>query len=328
MDRRANRAGDAGLKVASVAAPAAVTKPPPPLGWVIAAFAAVYVIWGSTYLAIRLAVETIPPFLMAGTRFLTAGTLLFAAIRLRGIPAPRGREWGSAAIVGALLLFAGNGGVTWAEQRVPSSLAALLIATVPLWMIVLDWLRPGGSGRPGAAVFGGLGMGFAGVALIVLSRDHTGHNAVHPAGVAALLIAALCWAVGSVYSKQLPQASHPLMVVSAQMLCGGAMMAAAGLLRGEAIGFHPAAVSRVSMLALVYLVLIGALVGFTAYVWLLGVSTPARVSTYAYVNPFIAVLLGWSVGHEPISGGILLAGALIIGAVVLITTSRARGKRS
>ena len=140
---------------------------------------------------------------------------------------------------------------------------------------------------------------------------------------AALLVAAFCWAVGSVYSKQLPQAPHPFMAVAAQMLCGGTMMALAGLARGEAAGFHPAAVTRSSALALAYLVLIGALVGYSAYVWLLRVSTPARVSTYAYVNPFIAVLLGWSIGHEPINGGILLAGALIIGAVVLITTSRA-----
>ena len=308
------------------ASPASIDKPWAPLGMVIAAFAAVYLIWGSTYLAIRLAIETIPPFLMAGTRFLCAGALLFGVMRARRVPTPKGVQWRSAAIVGALLLLAGNGGVTWAEQRVQSALTALLIATVPLWMIVLDWLRPGGSGRPRIAVFVGLAIGFAGVALIVLARDRTGHNAVDPIGVTALLGAALCWAIGSVYSKQMPQAANPLMAVAAQMLCGGALMVATALARGEAAGFHPSAVSRTSLYALVYLVLIGALVGFTAYVWLLRVSTPARVSTYAYVNPFIAVVLGWFVAHEPISGSILLAGSLIIGAVVLITTSRASAR--
>ena len=308
-----------------VRAPAApgTEKPFAPPGLVIAAFAAVYVIWGSTYLAIRIAIGTIPPFLMAGVRFLTAGALLLAVLRVRGVPAPRGVQWRSAAIVGGLLLLAGNGGVTWAELRVPSSLAALLIATVPLWMIVLDSLRPGGSGRPTPAVFGGLAMGFAGVALIVLGKDASGHRAVDGLGVAALLGASFCWAVGSVYSKGLPQASHPLMAVSAQMLCGGGMMTLAALVHGEVAEFDPARVSRASLLALAYLIFIGALVGFTAYVWLLRVSTPARVSTYAYVNPLIAVLLGASLGHEVIHGSTLLAGGLIVVAVILITTSRA-----
>ena len=303
-------------------APASTPTPLAPWGLIVAAFAAVYVIWGSTYLAIRIAIETIPPLLMAGVRFLSAGALLYGTLRLRGVPSPRVTQWRSALIIGVLLLLAGNGGVTWAEQRVPSSLAALLVATVPLWMILLDWLRPGGS-PPKSAVFVGLAVGFAGIALIVLSRDRVGHNLVDPLGVAVLMGAALCWAVGSIWSKYLPHAAHPLMSVAAQMLCGGGMMLAFGLARGEMASFQPAAVSSASLLALAYLVLIGALVGFTAYVWLLQVSTPARVSTYAYVNPFIAVLLGHFVAHEPITGSILAAGGLIIGAVILITTSRA-----
>ena len=320
---RADCLHQAAVDDAPPAPPVKGSVPPTPLGRVVTAFAAVYVIWGSTYLGISIAIETIPPLLMAGVRFLTAGALLFGVLRLRGVPAPRGVQWRSALIVGALLLLAGNGGVTWAEQRVSSSLTALLIATVPLWMIVLDWLRPGGS-RPKPAVFIGLAAGFAGVALIVLSRDRAGHSAVDPLGVAALMFATLCWAVGSVWSKYLPQAPHPLMSVAAQMLWGGGLMLACGLARGEAAGFHPDAVSAASLLALTYLVFIGALVGFTAYVWLLRVSTPARVSTYAYVNPIIAVLLGHFLAHEPISGSLLVAGGLIIGAVILITTSRAR----
>jgi drug/metabolite transporter (DMT)-like permease len=294
----------------------------PPLGLVIAAFAAVYIVWGSTYFTIHIAIGSIPPFLMAGTRFVCAGLVLSGFLWLRGVALPRGAQWRSAFIVGALLLLIGNGGVTWSEKTVPSSLAALMVATVPLWMIALDWARPGGK-RPRAAVFLGLALGFAGVALIVGAKDHSGRHVVDPLGAAALLAASLCWAIGSLYSKHAPQAAHPLMAVGAQMICGGGLMLLAGFAGGEAAGFHLAQVSRASWLALVYLTFIGALVGFTAYVWLLRVCDPAKVSTYAYVNPLIAVLLGCWVGHEPMSGSIFAAGALIIGAVVLITTRRA-----
>jgi drug/metabolite transporter (DMT)-like permease len=298
----------------------------PPFWLVIAAFGAVYLIWGSTYLGIRLAIDSLPPLLMGGTRFILAGSILYPVMRLFGAPRPRRIEWRSAAIIGAFLLLAGNGGVTWAQQTVPSSIAALMVAATPLWINVIEWLRPSGT-RPRPAVFVGLALGFLGVTLIVVSKGATGGNFVNPSGAALLLIATLSWACGSIFSRHAPQNESALLNIAMQMLCGGALMLLAGLALGEARQFHPAQITATSAWAFVYLTLIGSLVGFTAYVWLLQVSTPARVSTYAYVNPFIAVLLGRLVLHEPLPRSILLAGACIIGAVMLITTAKA-GRRT
>jgi drug/metabolite transporter (DMT)-like permease len=294
----------------------------PPLWLVLGAFGAVYLVWGSTYLGIRLAIDSMPPLLMAGSRFLLAGAILYLVMRLLGAPRPRFVHWRSAGAIGALLLLVGNGGVTWAQQTVPSSIAALMVAATPLWINLIEWLRPRGE-RPRRAVFAGIGLGFAGVALIVLSKGATGQSVVHPAGAALLLLAPLCWALGSIFSRHAAQSDSALLNIAMQMLCGGALMQALGLGLGEARDFHPAQITAASAWAFVYLTLIGSLVGFTAYVWLLQVSTPARVSTYAYVNPFIAVLLGRLVLHEPLPGSVLLAGACIIGAVMLITTARA-----
>lgn len=287
---------------------------------VIAAFAAVYLIWGSTYLGIRLAIDTIPPLLMAGSRFLIAGLFLYGVMRLRGAPRPGGRQWGHAAVIGALLLLVGNGGVTWAQQMVPSSIAALMVAAVPLWMNGLEWLLPGGK-LPPAAVFGGLALGFTGVALIVLGKDAHGHAAAPLAGTAMLVFTAMCWAAGSLYARRAPKTSSALLNVAMQMICGGTQMLAVGFALGEGPQFQWARVTATSAIAFLYLTVIGSLVAFSAYVWLLQVSTPARVSTYAYVNPFIAVLLGWAVLGETLPPSVLLAGALIIGAVVLIITA-------
>lgn len=292
----------------------------PPTALVFAAFTAVYVIWGSTYLAIHIAIASIPPLLMSGTRFLLAGAILYSLMRLRGAPRPCATHWRDAAIVGGLLLFVGNGAVSWAEQRVPTNMTALIIAGTPLWMILLDWLRPGGS-RPRLAVFAGLALGLFGVSLIVGGRGSSGDRAVDPLGAGMLVIASVSWACGSIYSRQARQPGSALLAVAMQNLAGGALLCCAGMICGERHALRPERITPASLGAFFYLVGLGSLVGFTAYVWLLGVSTPAKVSTYAYVNPLIAVFLGWLVLGEVLPRGVLLAAALTIGAVVLITTT-------
>jgi drug/metabolite transporter (DMT)-like permease len=290
-----------------------------PKTWmVVGAFAAVYLIWGSTYLGIRLAVETIPPFFMAGARFVIAGSVLYTIMRCSGAPRPQPIHWRDAAVLGALLLLVGNGGVSWAEKRVPTNITALTVAGTPQWMLLLDWLRPAGR-RPHGLVFAGLGLGFIGVVLIVSSHDAQGHGMMDPAGAVMLLSASVCWAAGSIFSRHARQPASALLAISMQMLAGGVLMLLTGLVLGEARHWHIQEVTVRSWEAFVYLTLFGSLVGFTCYVWLLRVSTPARVSTYAYVNPLIAVVLGRVALVEPLPGGALLAGAFILAAVVLIT---------
>lgn len=295
-----------------------------PSRWlVIAAFAAVYLVWGSTYLAILFAIETLPPFWMAAARFLTAGALLYAWARWRGEPTPRPVHWRSATIVGLLLLLGGNGGVVWAEQRVPSGLAALLVATVPLWMVLLDGAGRGWRRPPGRLLFG-VAVGLAGVALLVGPGEFAGGGGADPAGALVLIVASLSWTLGSLYSRRAELPASPLLGTAMQMLGGGVGLAIAGLVAGEGSRLDLAAASARSLWALGYLVVFGSLVGFTAYIWLLRVSTPALVSTYAYVNPVVAVLLGWAFAGEALTPRTLLAAGVIVGAVVLITTVRSR----
>lgn len=293
----------------------------PPRWRVVTAFAAVYLIWGSTYLAIRLAIETIPPFLMAGIRFLIAGAILYAWARWRGTPPPLRTHWLAATIVGGLLLVGGNGGVVWAEQRVPSGLTALLIATVPLWMAFLNWLRPGGV-KPSNGVIAGLLLGFIGITLLVGPGELAGGHHVDSLGAAVLIMASLSWAAGSLYSRRAQLPASPLLTTGMEMLAGGALLLIAGSLADEWARFELSALSVRSSLALTYLIVFGALVGFTAYIWLLRVSTPAQASTYAYVNPVVAIFLGWALAGEPLTARTLLAAAIIVAAVVVITTQR------
>ena len=293
-----------------------------PLWLVVAAFAAVYIIWGSTYLGIRYAVESIPPFLMAGARHLAAGLLLFAFARLRGALAPSLIQWRDATIAGTLMLVIGNGGVTWAELKVPSSTAALLVALTPLWMVLLDWMRPGGV-RPRALVAAGLVFGIGGVAL--LARGHGEH---HPAAygwsVAALMAASIGWAGGSMFNRSARKPSSPFLGVAMQMITGGAILFGLAATQGEFGQFHFAQVTAVSFGSWLYLTIAGSLIAYTAYVWLLHASTPARVATYAYVNPLIAVLLGCTLGREIFSHELFVAGGLIIVAVALIVRGGAQ----
>lgn len=290
----------------------------------ILAFAAIYVIWGSTYLGIRVAVETLPPFLMAGMRFAIAGVLLFGFLLLRGAAWPTPRQWRDQAIVGVFLLLGGNGIVSWAELRTPSGITSLILGASPLIVVLFDWLRPGGK-RPTPGLVAGVGVGIAGIALLV------GPGAI-PAGyqppmidILALLFASISWWIGSFYSKH-AKTGTPLMMASAmQMLCGSACMLATGWLLGEGNGFHLAAVTPHSWVAFAYLVVMGSVVAFPVYVWLLEHSTPAKVSTYAYVNPVVAVILGWMILGEPLNLRIILAAAVIVGAVAIITIGKSRG---
>ncbi len=288
---------------------------------ILAAFAAVYILWGSTYLAIRVAIDSLPPLLMAGARFLLAGGLLYAFMRLRGEPAPERRHWRSAALVGMALLLFGNGGVVMAERTVPSGVAALLVAMLPMWMVLLEWLRRGGN-RPTLRTAIGLVIGFAGVVLLIGPSGLAGGDPVDPLGAGLLMMGSVAWAAGSIYSRGAPLPKSPFLATGMEMVCGGAWLLLAGTLRGEWRTVDPSAFTTESVLAFVHLVVFGSLVGFTAYIWLLGVSSPARVSTYAYVNPVVAVFLGWAVLGEPVTARVLGAAAVIVAAVAVITMGK------
>ena len=288
----------------------------------IAAFVAVYVIWGSTYLAIRFAVQTLPPLLMASARFVVAGVIVLLWARLRdGAAWPTRVEWRVGLISGALLLLGGNGGVSWAEQRVPSGIAALLVAIVPVFMVLLEWLRPNGT-RPRAAVFAGVGLGLAGLALLVGPDALRGGARSNAIGALVLVLASLSWAAGSLYTKLAPKATSGTMATGTQMLLGGLALFAAAVVAGEPARLDLAHASSSSLIAFLYLLTFGSLIGFTAYVYLLAHTTAAKASTYAYVNPVVAVLLGWAIGHEPVTSRTVLAAAVILGGVAIITITR------
>ena len=294
----------------------------PPQGRVIAAFAAVYLIWGSTYLAIRFAIETIPPHLMAAARFLVAGAILYGWSRWRGAPRPTRRNWGAATVVGGLLLLGGNGAVVWAETRVPSGLTALLVAMVPIWMAVLEGLPRHGRKTPRAPVIAGLVLGLAGLGLLIAPGKLAGR--VDAIGAAVLILGSFSWAFGSLHSRVADLPKSGFLATAMEMIAGGAWLLLFGLATGQAGKLTLAAVSARSLLSLAYLILFGSLIGFTAYIWLLKATTPARVSTYAYVNPVVAVLLGWAFAGEPMTLRTLLAAAVIVGAVALIIRYGAR----
>jgi drug/metabolite transporter (DMT)-like permease len=288
----------------------------------IAAFAIVYIVWGSTYLAIRFAIETLPPFLMAATRFVIAGAVLYAWSRTVGRAArPRRAEWGATGVVGTLLLVGGNGLVVWSEQRVPSGVAALLVGIVPCFMVLLDWLRPGGV-RPGPRVVAGLLLGLVGLVWLVGPDAVMGGGRADFVGATALVLASLSWAIGSIYSRHATMPSSPFLSTAMQMLAGGAVLGAISVALGEPSAFAPAAVSLKSVLGWAYLIVLGSIVAFSAYVWLLRSSTAARVSTYAYVNPVVAVLLGWALAGEALTPRMLIAAAVIVCGVALITLAK------
>ena len=278
----------------------------------------VYVVWGSTYLAIRFAIETLPPFLMGAVRFLVAGGLLYGWSIGRGDAAndrPGPAEWRSAAIVGAGLFLGGNGGVVFAESRIPSGVTALLVATLSLWMALLSWIFYGE--RPSRAAAIGLPLGFAGTALLIGPVETSG---IDPLGAAACLLASFSWGAASLYSRHAKLPKRTSVSTSMQMLTGGVWMALAGILGGELADVNPATFSSASLGALLYLIGAGSLLAFTAFAWLIRHAPTPLVATYAYVNPIVAVALGWALADEPITPRMLVAGAIIIGAVVLIAS--------
>lgn len=283
----------------------------------VAAFAAVYLIWGSTYLAIKFAIATIPPFLMLSFRFLPAGLIMYAALRLRGESAPGRRQWIAAAAVGTLMLAGGTGAVAWAERTIHSGLAALLVAAVPMWMVLFDWLGPARR-RPSRRVLVGLAVGFAGVGLIV-GPTRAGFGLGGLLAALAVMFGTICWSAGSVYSRYVPLPRSPFMASAAEMIAAGLALAVVAGLTGELGRFDPAGVSLRSALSVAYLVVFGSLVAYAAYVWLLHNTTPARVSSYAFVNPLVAMLLGVWLGDESFGVATLVAAGLVIASVVLIT---------
>ena len=292
-------------------------------GSIILAFAAIYVIWGSTYLAIRFAVETLPPFLMAGVRFLIAGAILFVIARRRTDERIVPAHWKSAAVIGGLLLLGGNGLVSWSEQTVPSGLAAMLVTTVPIWMVLLHWLQRDGV-RPSGAEVAGMVLGFLGVVLLIGTDELGGGRPADRLGMLSLVLASLLWSIGSLRSKHATLPKSPLLATSMEMLCGGALLALTGLLLGEGGRVEFAAVTYSSVMALCYLIVFGSLIGFSAYVWLLRVTTPAKVSTYAFVNPAVAVFIGYAFGGEPLTTRSVIASAVIVASVVLVIGTKLR----
>ncbi len=301
--------------------PSPSTAKAPPRAAFFFAFAAIYLIWGSTYLAIRVAVSTLPPFLLAGARFLIAGALLLAWIAAtRGFHATR-RHWRDNAIIGALLLLAGNGLVVWAEQAIPSGVTTLIIAINPLLFALGEWGLPQGR-RPTAATFVGIGLGLIGLVLLV----GPGGAAGDPRHAAGVLLACASWTAGSLYSRRVRNPSDPLTGACLQMLCASVFLLVVALGRGELSHLAWGAVTGRSLLAWGYLVLAGSLVAYSCYVWLLKHSTATRVSTFAYVNPVVAVFLGWSVLHERLTPRILAASVVIIAGVVIITWQKSRAK--
>lgn len=288
---------------------------------------AVYIAWGATYLAIRFVVETMPPFLAAGFRFVIAGAVLYAFRRLRRDPAPQRIEWRSAAIVGLFMLVGGNGVVMWAEQRVASGIAALIIASVPLWMALIDTLRPGGR-RPTGWVISGVIAGFAGILILIDPAQliSTG-GTIDLVGVLALLFAAFSWAGGSLYNRGAKLPASPLLGVGMEMLVGGFGLLLLGTVLGEWARFDLSAATPRSWLGFAYLVVIGSWVGYATYMWLLRVAPTMLVSTYAYVNPLVAILIGWQFAGEKLTPRIMLAAIFILGSVVAITLKQPTRKK-
>ncbi|MFJ2577808.1 EamA family transporter [Kitasatospora aureofaciens] len=305
-------------KASAAAASSDATRPARLGGAVWLALAVVYVVWGSTYLAIRITLETMPSFLSAAARFLTAGLLLTGFVLVRQGPAGLRvslRQFGSAALVGVLLLTGGNGLVVLGERSVPSGLAALLVAAVPLWMVLLTAVV--GGERPKRAELAGVLLGLVGLA--VLSAPAIGGD-IAPLGVILIICATLTWAAGSFASKRIPMPGNVLAASGYQMLAGGLGDLLIGLVRGETHGLDLAAVSGRSWLALAYLVLFGSLLAFTAYAWLLRSAPLTLVATYAYVNPVVAVLLGWLILAEPLTGPTLAGGGIVVAGVCLVVS--------
>jgi drug/metabolite transporter (DMT)-like permease len=288
----------------------------------LVAFGTIYLVWGSTYLAIAYAIESIPPLLMMGVRSLLAGAVLYGWARLTGAAAPGRAGWRPAAIAGALMFLGSHGLLAWAELRVASSVAALVVATGTFWMLGVEWVRPGGR-RPARSTVMGALIGLGGVGILV----GRGGGGVDLLGAGALLLSALLWAIGSVYARDCDLPRSPQLASALPLLTGGVMLVATSLVTGEASQLDVAAIDARAVGALLYLVVFGSVIAFSAYVWLLRTTSAVWVSTHNFVNPAVAVLLGWAIAGEVVTTRALLAGAVIIASIVLIHGSRAPAVR-
>lgn len=290
---------------------------------IVAAFLAIYLIWGTTFLGIRIAVETIPPFMMAGLRFLLAGGAMLPVLLARGGHFPGLRHWRSAAIGGGLMLAGGIGLVSYAERRIPSGMAALMVATIPVWITLFEWLGFGGQ-RPGAQTFTGLGLGLVGAGLLFVPALGVGAGGGELAGLGIALVGALLFAAGSLYSRHAPLPADTRIGTASEMLAGGLLLLLVSLLTGEPARLDLAAISTRSLVALAYLTVFGSIAGYTAYLWLLKTVEPAKVATNFFVNPVIAVLAGWLVAGESVTPPMVAAAAVIVLGVAVVTTAPPR----
>jgi drug/metabolite transporter (DMT)-like permease len=287
-----------------------------------AALLSVYIIWGSTYLAIQYAVESMPPFLMASVRFLIAGSILYIWRRLAGDEPPKSVHWRSTAVIGLFLLVGGNGGVVWAEQRVPSGITSVLIASTPFWLVLIDAIRPGGN-RPSVRTLIGVLLGFVGILwMIDPFRDQASLGSIDITGAIVILIGALLWATGSIYGRQAELPKSPLLTTGMEMLTGGAGLLVLASVSGEWGRLDFQAIQQSSILGFLYLIVFGSWIAYSAYSWLLRVAPIPLVATYAYVNPLVAIFLGVVIAKEPLTLRTLVAAFIIIGAVALINATR------
>ena len=310
---------DAALHTPASSASSASASP----GAIWAGMIVIYIVWGSSYLAMRFAIQTMPPFLMAAARFLIAGSVLYAWQRLSRQAAPTRRQWRSALIVGLFLLLGGNGLVVWAEQRIPSGIAALLVGSTPLWMALIDGLRQ--RRLPSWQAILGILIGLIGITVLIGPSQLTGlHGDIDLIGAAAVTLAALSWAAGSLYSRSADLPKSPFLYNGMEMLCGGAALLLLGTLTGEWGRVQLGAISSASWLGFAYLVIFGSLIGFSTYTWLLRSAPTTLVSTYAYVNPVVAVVMGNLLAQEPLTPRVILAAVVIIAGVLLITLGRSR----
>ena len=288
--------------------------------WVLVAFIYVYIAWGATYMALHFALESFPPFLVAGFRHFIAGSMLLGLLAIfqrRSFHLGDWGEWRDALVVGTLLLLGGNGLVAWAQQYVTTSIAALIFGSMPLCIIFFDWIRPNGT-RPTLRTCIGLALGFIGLCVLIKPSAASPDTHMETCGKLALVVAACSWSAGAIYSRHVHARGSPLLPMARQMISGGSGLIFVGSVRGEPARVHLETVTLGAWMGFFYLVVFGSLIGFTAYVWLMRVSTPERVSTISYVNIVIAVLLGWTVGGEPMTTHILIGAGIIIGSVVLV----------
>lgn len=281
------------------------------------AFGAVYFIWGSTYLAIRFAIETVPPFLVGGSRFLLAGVVMYAWLRMRGAARPSMAEWRSAFLIGPLMMTGGNGGIVWAEQYVSSGIVALVVALVPLWLLLLGWMR--GGGRPSGREWMGVATGLVGVGMLVSTDANPAHGGLGPLAMLVLLCSTLSWSVGTLIARDAALPASPLLASAMEMIAGGVGMLLIALVRGEFGQLASTDISWRSGMSILYLAGFGSIVAFSSYKWLITQVSAAAVGTYAFVNPVVAVVLGWLFAAEPLGARTVVAMLVIVGAVVAIS---------